>query len=238
MNKPGVLFVISTPIGNLDDITVRTLQVFDEIEVLVCEDTRVAGKLLAKYREREWIKSKPRLIAYNDFNERKLWAEIVALVRNGSLVGLISDAGTPTLADPGYRVVRGCLDEGLQVTVIPGPSSITAALPYAGLGGEQFLFAGFLPKKVGKRKKEVEKIAKLINDFPGIKIVLFITPHRVTTDLNSLSEFMSDNKAVLLRELTKHFEERIEGTISELQKIAETKKLKGEMVLVIAGGEN
>lgn len=235
MKEQGVLYVVSTPIGNLDDVTVRALEVFDLVDILVCEDTRITGRLLATYRKRGWIKSSPKLMSYNDHNAKDKYEAVVDLVENGSRVGLVSDAGTPTLSDPGYRVIRGCIDRGLVVQVIPGVSAITAALPYSGIGGEKFVFIGYLPKKAGKRADEIRNVVSMFAIYDDLRVVMYVTPHRVVKDLEAISEKLLDHRAVLIREVTKRFEERIEGSIGELLRVARERKLKGEMVLVISG---
>lgn len=235
MKEQGVLYVVSTPIGNLDDVTVRALEVFDLVDILVCEDTRITGRLLATYRKRGWIKESPKLMSYNDYNAKDKYEAVVDLVENGSRVGLVSDAGTPTLSDPGYRVIRGCIDRGLVVQVIPGVSAITAALPYSGIGGEKFVFIGYLPKKAGKRADEIRNVVSMFAIYDDLRVVMYVTPHRVVKDLEAISEKLLDHRAVLIREVTKRFEERIEGSIGELLRVARERKLKGEMVLVISG---
>lgn len=234
----GTLYVIPTPIGNLGDITLRALEMFNHIEFLVCEDTRVAGKLISKYMKMDLISKKPEYLVYNDYNARGSWRKIIDLIESGSNVGIISDAGTPTISDPGYRLIRGAYNAKIKVEVLPGASSVTVALTVSGLGGEHFLFTGFLPKKAGKRRKEIKKIITTMELFGDCRIVILITPHRLEKDLVALSELINpDTQTVLLRELTKKFEERIEGTLSNLLELSKVKKFKGELILVLANAQ-
>lgn len=231
----GTLYVIPTPIGNMGDITLRGLETFGHIQLLVCEDTRVAGKLIGKYMKMGLVSKKPEYLVYNDYNARRSWKKILDLIKSGSNVGIISDAGMPTISDPGYRLIRGAYDTGIRVEVLPGASSVTMALVAAGLGGEHFLFTGFLPKKAGKRRNEIEKIVTTMGLFRDCRIVILITPHRLEKDLQALGELINvSTHTVLLRELTKKFEERIEGTLSDLLELSKNKKFKGEMILVLA----
>lgn len=231
----GKLFVIPTPVGNLDDITLRALRVFETIDLLACEDTRVAGKLMSRYTKKGLISHKPRYVLYNDYNARESWERLVEFVKAGTNLGLISDAGMPTISDPGYRLVRGCYDAGLDVEVLPGASSVIVAVAASGLGGEHFIFTGFLPKKAGKRTSEIKRLAQTMELFSDIRIVILVTPHRIEKDLLALEEVMGDRvRVVLLRELTKKFEERIELKLPDLLKLSEEKKIKGEIILVLS----
>lgn len=231
----GKLFVVGTPIGNLDDVTYRAVDVFASVDIVVCEDTRVTSRFVNSLSEKHGFVPSIKYISYNDFNAKQQWEYIVGMVESGEKIVLVSDAGMPTLSDPGYRVIRGCYDRKLDVEIIPGVSSITTALTFSGLGGENFIFVGFLPKKIGKRTKEIMRIKRAFGLFDDLRIVLFVTPHRLIKDLESIVEVLGgDYRAVLMREMTKKFEERIEGSVSELRDLASEKKLRGEMVLVIS----
>lgn len=231
----GKLFVVGTPIGNLDDVTYRAVDVFASVSIVVCEDTRVTSRLVNSLSDKHEFAPSIKYISYNDFNAKKQWKNIVDMIESGEKIALVSDAGMPTLSDPGYRVIRGCYDCELDVEIIPGVSSITTALTASGLGGESFIFVGFLPKKIGKRTKEIVRIKEAFGLFDDLRVVLFVTPHRLIKDLNSIAETLGGNcRAVLMREMTKKFEERFEGSVSELRDLAGEKKLRGEMVLVIS----
>lgn len=230
----GKLYVIGTPIGNLGDITCRAIETLGKIEILVCEDSRVTARLINYLIEKDYLVNKPRYIAYNEFNEDRMWSEIVAMVQEGKQVGLVTDAGMPTISDPGYKLIRGMLDAQLSLEVIPGPTALTTALPYSGMGGEVVVYLGFLPKTRGKAEKMLEASRELLERIGSGRLVLYVSPHRVEKDLGLILEVMGDMRAVLLRELTKQFEERIEGKVSELLARVKTRKPKGELVLVLA----
>jgi 16S rRNA (cytidine1402-2'-O)-methyltransferase len=229
----GKLSVIGTPIGNLKDITLRALETLDSVDVLVCEDSRVTSHLINTYVEQGLLHTKPRYMVCNEFNEARVAPDIVGLVRAGQHVGLVSDAGMPALSDPGYRVIRGCYDEGLIVEVIPGVSSLTTAMVVAGLGGEQALYVGFLPKKSGKRHDLLQSAKIYMETVPSMRFVVFVSPHKLERELKEIRDVMGNAKAVLVRELTKKFEERIESTLDELIVKYEKQSPKGEIVLVV-----
>lgn len=231
----GILYVIGTPIGNIKDITLRALEVLNGIDVLVCEDSRVTSHLINHYLETGQLTRKPRYFVCNEFNEYAVSPQIVSMVADGSRVGLVSDAGMPTLSDPGYRAIRGCLDAGLPVDVIPGVSSLTTALAASGAGGEHVLYLGFLPKKQGKRTELLTRAKEILITMDSIRVVLFISPHKLQKELKEIESVMGgDTPAVLLRELTKKFEQRIEAPLSELVIAYEKTPPKGEMVLVLS----
>ncbi len=229
------LVVIGTPIGNLEDISFRALKRLGEVETLICEDTRVTGKLLHLYQNKGWLERIPRLVTYNDFNARKKLAEIKEIILQEKLTGLVSDAGMPLVSDPGYRLVRFCYDQSIEVEVVPGPSAVTMAMVMAGIGGNKFWFQGFLAKKAGKRKKELETIKQVWEVEPSLQVILFVSPYRLIKVLETVRESLGeDTKVVLLRELTKKFEERRENTVKNLLAELKTKKIKGELVLVLS----
>ncbi|MFH1243981.1 MAG: 16S rRNA (cytidine(1402)-2'-O)-methyltransferase [bacterium] len=230
----GKLYVIGTPIGNLGDITLRALETLNKIEVLVCEDSRITARLINYYMEKGLIQHKPRYVPYNEFNEDRIYQSIVEMVKNGQQVGLVSDAGMPTISDPGYPLVRAILDAELPLEVIPGPTALTTALPYSGIGGEVALYLGFLPKTSGKAKKILETSYAMMVQVPSTRLVLYVSPHRLVKDLSLIHEVMGEVHCVLMRELTKQFEERIENKVSELITKYGEKKVKGELVLVVS----
>lgn len=231
----GKLFVISTPIGNIGDISYRAVGVLENIDLLVCEDSRVTGRLLHILADKGMLDKLPKLYAYNDYNAKDKYSEIVDKVSEGLMVGLVSDAGTPTISDPGYRIIRECYDRNLNVEVLPGTNAVIQALVMSGIGGEQFYYHGFLAKKPGKRIKEIEQIAKIFEINENIKIVIFLTPHRVDREIDDLRQVLGkETVVVLLREMTKIHEERIESSLGNMSKDIENKKMKGEMVMVLA----
>lgn len=232
---PGTLYVIGTPIGNLKDISLRAIETFEKIEVLFCEDSRVSSKLINYLLEKQLLTNKPRYVPYNEFNEDRIFTELVRLVSEGKEVGLVSDAGMPAISDPGYRAIRSCLDAGLPVQVIPGPSALTAALPFSGVGGEIMLYLGFLPKTSGKAIKILTSAKEMMEKIDSMRIVLYVSPHRLLKDLVHIKEVMgASTHTVLLRELTKQFEERVEGTVGELIEKYTKSKVRGELVLVVS----
>lgn len=231
---PGTLYVIGTPIGNLSDITLRAIETLGKVEVLFCEDSRESSKLINHLLAKGLISKKPRYVPYNEFNEDRIFAQIVQMVGDGMEVGLVSDAGMPAISDPGYRAIRGCLDAKLKVQVIPGPTALTTALPFSGVGGEIALYLGFLPKTSGKAMKMLEAAKVIMDTVSSTRTVLYVSPHRLHKDLPHILEVMGDVHCVLLRELTKQYEERIEGTVSELIEKYSKTPVKGELVLVIS----
>lgn len=231
----GTLYVIGTPIGNLGDITLRAIETLGKIEVLFCEDSRETAKLINHLLTKQLLKNKPRYIPYNEFNEDRIFTQLVEMVSSGQDVGLVSDAGMPAISDPGYRAIRACLDAHLKVQVIPGPTALTTALPYSGIGGEIALYLGFLPKTSGKAVKMLEAGREMVERIPSTRVVLYVSPHRLLKDLQRVKEVFGDQvHCVLLRELTKQYEERIEGTVTELMQKYTSAKIRGELVLVIA----
>lgn len=233
--KTGTLYVIGTPIGNLGDITLRAIETLGKIEVLFCEDSRVSSRLINHLLEKKMITGKPRYVPYNEFNEDRIFAQAVELVAEGAQVGLVSDAGMPAISDPGYRVIRACLDRGVKVEVIPGATALATALTMAGIGGEAALYLGFLPKTSGKALKSLQAAKKLLEEIPSARIVLYVSPHRLTKDLERIIVVLGEeSRCVLLREMTKQFEERIEGSARELLDHYTIKPIKGELVLVVS----
>ena len=231
----GTLYVIGTPIGNLGDITLRAIETFQKVEVLFCEDSRVSSKLINYLITKKLITKKPRYVPYNEFNEDRIFAQIVQMVQDGQQVGLVSDAGMPAISDPGYRAIRGCLDAGLNVQVIPGPTALTTALPSSGMGGEIALYLGFLPKTSGKAIKMLEAGKAMMEKISSTRVVLYVSPHRLLKDLAHIIAIMGEEThCVLLRELTKQFEERVEGTAQELMDKYTKNKVKGELVLILS----
>ncbi len=220
---PGTLYLVATPIGNLEDITLRALRVRRECDVVAAEDTRRSGQLLKHFGI-----SKP-LLSYFQFNEARRSEEIIERLRRGEKVALVTDAGSPGISDPGERVVRAALAAGLRVEAVPGPCALIAALTASGLPTDEFHFIGFLPHKSGQRRKQLEELKA----FSGT-LVLYESPYRIEKLLGELQEVFPDRQVVLARELTKKFEEFLGGTPAELQALAQKRSLKGEFVVVVA----
>ncbi len=230
----GTLYVIGTPIGNLGDITLRAIETLGKIEVLFCEDSRVSSKLINYLLGKELIKNKPRYVPYNEFNEDRIFSQLVEMVENGQQVALVSDAGMPAISDPGYRAIKACLEANLTVSIIPGPTALTTALPWSGIGGEVATYLGFLPKTSGKAIRILTGAKHMVEEVDSTRVVLYVSPHRLLKDLVHIKEvFGGDVHAVLLRELTKQFEERVALTVDEMIKKYTTTKVRGELVLVI-----
>jgi 16S rRNA (cytidine1402-2'-O)-methyltransferase len=217
----GTLFIIATPIGNLNDISSRALQTLREVDVIACEDTRHTLKLLNHFQIQ-----KP-LISYHDFNEEQQAQELVHKLAGATAIALVSDAGTPAIADPGYRVVRLCRQRGIPVVVVPGPNAAIAALAASGLPSDQFMFLGFLPSKQGARR---EKLAEVAN--ATCTVVFYEAPHRIEAALEDLQEILGNREICVARELTKVHEEFLFGPVTDVK--ARVKAI-GEFVVVASG---
>ena len=215
----GKLFVVATPIGNLEDITLRAIRTLKECDFILCEDTRRAKILLKHYGI-----EKP-LISYFEGNEEKRIPEVIDLLREGKNIALISDAGTPLISDPGYRLVKRCREEGIDVLPVPGPSAVIAALSVSGLETDRFMFLGFPPQKIGKRRK----LLKEIKDFEG-SIVFYVSPYDIKEFLEEVLEVLGDRRVCICREMTKFFEEYLYGKLSEVK---DKVKEKGEFVVIV-----
>jgi 16S rRNA (cytidine1402-2'-O)-methyltransferase len=218
-----MLFVIATPIGNLDDITLRALEVLKSVDLVAAEDTRHSGLLMKHFG------IKKPFISYHEHNEAKRTAELVERLAAGENVALITDAGTPGLSDPGLRLVRECIQRELSFTIIPGPSSILTALVGSGFSTERFSFRGFLPVKTGRRERELRAAAE-----SDETIIFFESPYRLTKTLAACIDVMPDRQLCIARELTKKFEEFRPGTARELFAHYQAHPPKGEIVLVVS----
>jgi 16S rRNA (cytidine1402-2'-O)-methyltransferase len=224
----GSLILCGTPIGNLGDISERAVQTLRDADVIACEDTRRTRKLLTHLGL-----SPHELIVYNDVNERRQGDKLVARMRNGSQVVLVSDAGMPALSDPGFRLVQTCIERGVPVRVVPGPSAVVTALAVSGLAPGRFVFEGFLPRKHGDRRRRLEGLAA-----EPRTLVLFESPHRLEASVSDLLEVLGDRKVALARELTKLHEEVRRGTLSELLEGLRAEPARGEVVLVVEGAHH
>ena len=222
---PGTLYVCATPIGNLEDITLRALRVLREVDLIVGEDSRHTRKLLSHYD----IHTPFAPSLYQGVEEARVEG-VLRVLREGKDVALVCDAGTPLISDPGYPLVRACLAEGIKVVPVPGASAFLAALVASGLPPDRFLFLGYLPRKSGPRKKVLERLSEL-----PYTAILYESPHRVLSTLEELARLFPRRPLVLARELTKVYEEFIHGTAEEV--FGEVKRrggIKGELVLLIA----
>jgi 16S rRNA (cytidine1402-2'-O)-methyltransferase len=218
-----MLYVVATPIGNLGDITVRALEVLKSVDVVAAEDTRHSGMLLKHFE------IKKPLVSYHEHNEAMRTAQLVERLAANENVALITDAGTPALSDPGARLIHACIERGLPLTIIPGPSSILVALVGSGFSTERFYFGGFLPVKSGQRERELRATAER-----GETTIFFESPYRLTRTLAVCIGIMPDRQLCVARELTKKFEEFRHGIASELLAHYEAHPPKGEIVLVIS----
>ena len=223
-NTPS-LYLITTPIGNMDDITYRAIKTMEEVDILLAEDTRVTKLLLNHFG----INNK--LIANHKFNEESNVEQIISYLKKGMNVGLVSDRGTPIISDPGYEAAKKIIEEGFNVISIPGVTALSPALTSSGLIPQPFLFYGFLNSKDSKQKKELETLKN-----EKSTIIFYEAPHRITNTLNNILEVFGDRDCSISREITKKFEEIYRGKISEVLPLLEN--AKGEMVIVVAGNNN
>ncbi|MEK7263406.1 MAG: 16S rRNA (cytidine(1402)-2'-O)-methyltransferase [Bacteroidota bacterium] len=221
---PSTLYLVSTPIGNLEDITLRALKILGNVDVLCCEDTRTTQVLLNKFE----LKPK-RLLSYFEQNEQKRIPEILQLLKEGNSVALVSDAGTPSISDPGFRLVRAVIDAGINIIPIPGANAAITALSASGLPTDAFVFEGFLPVKKG-RKTRLEFLKEETRT-----IIFYESPYRILRTLNDLHTHFGNRNVAVARELTKKFEEISRGALSEIIAHYSAKKILGEFVIVVEG---
>jgi 16S rRNA (cytidine1402-2'-O)-methyltransferase len=219
----STLYLVATPIGNLEDITLRALRVLKDVDIVAAEDTRRTGQLLKHFDI-----SKP-LLSYFQFNEAKRSEEILQRLQRGEKVALVTDAGTPGISDPGERVVKAAIAAGFRVEPIPGPCALIAGLTASGLPSDEFHFVGFLPHKSGQRRNLLEKLKSV----PGT-LVFYESPYRVIKMLEELADIFPDHQVVLAREVTKKFEEFLRGTARDLLAQLQQRSIKGEFVVVVA----
>lgn len=235
----GILYIVSTPIGNFQDITIRAIKTLFDVDAIACEDTRRAGVLLSSIRDlchkiygSGYVeKTKPQLMSYYDQIELKRIPEILSLLQGEKNVALISDAGTPAISDPGFKLIRECIKLGIRIEAIPGVSSIVTALSVSGLPTDKFIFLGYPPQKSGHRKTFFENIKKT-KAFIKSTVIIFASPHKIQRNLEELKNVFGDIEIVLCRELTKTYEEVRRERISE--SFLHFKKIppKGEFVLL------
>ena len=221
-NAPATLYIVSTPIGNLEDITFRALRILREVHWIACEDTRRTATLLHHHG------ITTRLISYHEHNERERAMELVAALERGESGALVTDAGTPLVSDPGFRLVAAAIAAGIRVVPLPGPSALLAALAGSGLPCDEFLFAGFLPARRAERRRTLERLRTASRT-----IVLFEAPHRLDASLADAAEILGPRPACVARELTKIYEEFRRGSLSELAAHFANAAVRGEITLVI-----
>ena len=222
----GSLLIVATPIGNLEDITLRALRVLKEVDLIACEDTRKTRKLLSHYGIR-----KKRLVSFFEANERRRVPEIVDCLSQGKDVALVSNAGTPGISDPGYRLVERLVQEDIPISIIPGPCALVSALVISGLPTDSFFFKGFLPRRPGRKKKELHSL----KDYKAA-IIFYESPYRLKTTLADIKEILGERRVAVVKELTKKFERVYRGSVSEVMEAIDNEEvLKGEYVVIVDG---
>jgi len=225
----GMLYLIPTPIGNLGDMTERACQILREVDLIACEDTRNTQKLLGLFG----IKTSAPLWTYHEYNADKMRPVLIEKLLNGTSIGLVSDAGTPLISDPGYRLVKDCIENDITIIPLPGANAVLPALLLSGLASDRFLFNGFLPNKSSARKTELSELKNI-----PATLIFYESPHRVSDTLKDMLAVFGERDACVVRELTKKFEERKSGKISELIDFYTQKgEPKGEIVIVVARGD-
>jgi 16S rRNA (cytidine1402-2'-O)-methyltransferase len=225
---PGCLYLVSTPIGNLEDITLRALRILkEEVALIACEDTRQTQKLLEHFSIRK------QLVSYHDHNEASRTAELLQRLQAGDSVALVSDAGTPLVSDPGFRLVTAAIEHGIRVVPIPGASAVLAGLAGSGLPPDEFRFVGFLPAKSGARQRFLEALSD-----EQATVIAYESPHRILEALTDMSRLLGTRRVTLARELTKIHEEFLRGTAAEIHaELAKRPAIKGEITLLVARAE-
>jgi 16S rRNA (cytidine1402-2'-O)-methyltransferase len=218
----GQLYLVATPIGNLEDITLRALRILKEVDAIACEDTRHTQKLLNHFGIQK------RLVSYHEHNENTRAPELISEIEAGASIALVSDAGTPIISDPGQRLVALCAEHEITVIPIPGASAALAALAGSGISAERFLFIGFLPARQGERRRALAELANY-----SFALVFFEAPHRIAKMLSDAADILGDRQTVLARELTKLHEEFLRGTLGDLAKKLGAAPLKGEITIIV-----
>ncbi len=223
--RPGTLYVVATPIGHRDDITLRALKILGQVDLIAAEDTRKTRRFL----ERHGIHG--NFISYHEHNENERTPQILTKLQNGASIALVSNAGTPTVSDPGYPLIKSAARNDVTIVPVPGVSAAAAALSVAGLPTDAFTFAGFLPKKKGKRLKQLDEFAQ-----ESRTLIFYESPNRILKLINEIIDIMGDRYGILAREMTKLHEEFIRGQLSEVRKILEARSgIKGECTLLVSG---
>ncbi len=222
----GKLYLVPTPIGNMGDITQRALETLESADLVACEDTRHSGMLLKR------LGLKKRLISYHDFNEASRSTQLLGKIREGMSVAVITDAGSPGISDPAYRIVRAAIADNIEIISLPGATAIIPALTASGLPTDRFFFEGFPPHKSAARRKRLETLKELKHT-----LIFYESPHRVKKSLGDMLEILGDREACLAREISKRYEQFLRGYISDILNALGQKPVKGEIVLVIGGKE-
>ena len=223
----GMLYLVATPIGNLEDITLRALRILKEVDLIACEDTRYTARLLNRYAI-----DTPRE-SYHQFNEASRAPQLLQMLRDGKNIALVSDSGTPLISDPGYELVSCCRKEGIKVVPVPGPSAAIAALIGSGLPTEAFYFAGFLPARGSQRKRRLQELTGI-----PATLIFYEAPHRLLSSIEDMADILGPRRACLARELTKMHEELLHGTLPELlENLQARPRIQGEITIVIEQGE-
>jgi 16S rRNA (cytidine1402-2'-O)-methyltransferase len=222
---PGTLYVVATPIGNLSDLSERARGVLSRVGTIACEDTRVTKRLLGRFHIRTPV------VSYHEHNEEERSRELLLRLQEGSDVALVSDAGTPLVSDPGYRLVRAAREHGIDIRAVPGPSALLAALAISGLPASRFTFVGFLPPKGRARESAIRSLARIDHT-----VVLFEAATRIARLLAELARALGPRPALVLREMTKLHEEHLSGTLPDLARVAEGRSFKGEVTVVVGKG--
>lgn len=218
------LYLVATPIGNLGDISARAVEVLKKADLIACEDTRVTSKLLS------YLGISAKLTPYHEHNAEKVRPQLMERLKNGEMIAQVSDAGTPIVSDPGYRLVQDCIENGIYFTAVPGASAVLTALQLSGLPSHRWLFEGFLPPKTAAKEKELDELASI-----PATLIFYESPNRLTETLESMKKVLGDRCAAVARELTKKFEQTVRGTFSELLAYYERNgQPKGEIVIVVA----
>lgn len=235
----GILYIVATPIGNLEDITIRAMRTLMHVDAIACEDTRRAGTLIGllddKYHDLLFAEGetyrRPELVSYYEQNELQRIPEIINALKNNLNIALISDAGTPAISDPGFKLIRECLQENIKVESIPGPSSVISAIVVSGLPTDKFLFIGYPPRKPGHRKTLFENV-KQSQEYIKSTIIMFESPHKLLKTLQDMQNVLGDIDIVICRELTKMFESKRREKISQALEHYKKTNPKGEYVLL------
>ena len=223
--KKGALYIVSTPIGNREDVTLRALKILQDVDLIAAEDTRKSGKFLSYHG------IKNRLVSYHEHNEKKRAPELLGKLLGGTSIALVSNAGTPCVSDPGYRLVAAAIAHKISVIPVPGPSAAMAAMSASGLPTDSFVFIGFPPKKKGKRMQLLAELA-----LESRALIFYESPRRILAFLEEIVSHVGDRPAVLAREMTKLHEEFIRGSVSEIQETIKIRtEIKGECTLLVAG---
>lgn len=221
-NVPGKLYIVATPIGNLGDISGRAVEILKTVDMILSEDTRVTGRLLSHFG------IQTRQTSYHDHNEKAKAPSIIGEIKRGKSAALVSDAGTPLISDPGYTLVNLAIGEGIEVIFIPGASSILAALVLSGFPADRFCFEGYAPRTEGKLRRFFSALTS-----EERTVIFFETPHRLKKSLKIMLEELGDREIFIGREITKKFEEKMRGRISEISADIESRTIKGELVVVV-----